>query len=469
MTLPVNLGSTQPSLKLSGLSGFKTEEIVSALMSIERQPVTRLGEEAQVRGDEESALRGVLSSLQLLATNAGELALPAVFSPTQTVSSSESSKVSATLSGTAAIGAHEVTVSGLASAAQRSFTYVRPAEAQTVTIDGHELKLAAGETAAEFASAINANSELTVYAGTVGEGTLVLSERSTGKQSPGYIAVSSPGGALTEKGGTAREGTNAEYTVDGVEGSSASNTLTEALPGATLTLLALTSSPVTINVTAPTISTEKVKASVKAFVSQYNSTLAKLQSELQTKPASELRAESESGAGTLFADNELGGLVSAMRQSVDTAVSGLSGPFTRLEDIGVGGGSPTENPSQSSIEGQLTLEESKLEAALRENPEGVRKLLEGWGSRFQETVETYSAPGSVLESRIQGVESQVTSIDEQINSLDEALAVRQHALERTYAALEAAIRQAHSQGTFLAGQLASLGGASSTSSESSIG
>ena len=46
---------------------------------------------------------------------------------------------------------------------------------------------------------------------------MVLSTRETGAKA-GFIAVTDPGGTLVEQAGTAKEGVNAEYTIDGVAG-----------------------------------------------------------------------------------------------------------------------------------------------------------------------------------------------------------------------------------------------------------
>ena len=68
------------------------------------------------------------------------------------------------------------------------------------------------------------------------------------------------------------QGQDAQYTVDGVAGSSSSNTVTDAIPGVTLTLggVTTTSGAATINVTAPTVNTTNVVNAVQKFVTDYN-------------------------------------------------------------------------------------------------------------------------------------------------------------------------------------------------------
>jgi flagellar hook-associated protein 2 len=457
-------------MKVQGLgSGLKTEEIISELMSIERQPLTRLQEEQTLAQAEQTSLNGLQSSLQSLALSAGELKSPVLFSQSQTASSSEPSRVSATTSGTgAAIGGYEIEVTHLASAAQRTFAFKSPTAAEALTIDGHEVKLTAGESISELVSSINADSEATVYAAATNSETIVLSNRQTGNTGAGFIEVSDPGGTLIEKAGTAREGHNAEYSIEGVAGSSSSNTLTEAIPGVTLTLGALTTTgPVTINVTPPAAEASKIKAAVESFVKQYNTTLESIEHEVNTKPAAGLKAQAEDPVGRLFGDSELTDLMASMREAIYTPVSGLPAQMSSLANIGVSTGAPTGSSpySQSSVEGKLTIESSALEEAIKTDPSGVQKMLAQWGASFESTLNAYAEPGSgTLASRINGDESESSYISQQITTLSESLAVRQQALEARYVALETAMSKISSQSSWLSKQLASLPTSSSSSS-----
>jgi flagellar hook-associated protein 2 len=460
-------------MKIQGLgSGLKTEEIISELMSIERRPLTRLEQEQTINQAQHTALQGLQTDLLSLSLSAGELKSPALFAQSQAVSSSEPLRVSATNSGSgSAIGGYEVEVTQLASAAQRTFTFKSPTAAESLSIDGHEVKLTAGESISEFADSINSNSESSVYAAAVNGETVVLSGRATGNTGSSFIEVSDSGGTLTEKAGQAKEGRNAEYSINGVSGSAASNTLTEAIPGVTLTLNALTpAGPVTINVAPPAAEVSKITEQVKAFVTQYNTTLEAIEKEENTKPAIGLQAEAENTAGRLFGDSELSGLLATMREAIYTPVSGLPAQMSSLADIGVntGAASGASPYSQASVEGKLVIDEATLEEAIKTNPEGVEKMLKQWGGSFESTINTFAEPGvGTLASRIGGDESEATYITQQITTLTESLAVRQQALEARYVALETAMSKISSQGSWLSSQLASLPGFSSGSSSSS--
>lgn len=446
--------STQPLLKVQGLgSGLKTEEIISALMNVERAPLTQLREQKAVQEGQEHSLTGLKSSLQKLATQASELTSGQLFTKRQNVSSSEPSRVSASIGSSGAVtGGYQVSVSALASAAQRVFTFASPGSAQTLSIYGHAVNIGKAETLAELANAINADSEVTVDAAAIGEETLVLYARQTGKQEGNFIEVSDPGGALTEKPAYARAGTNAEYTIDGVPGESRSNTLTEAIPGVKLTLGAVTNAgPVSIDVTEPEVSASKIAEQVKSFVTEYNSTLAKLQSEVSTKPPAGLQAEAEGGTGLLFGDIELEQLSGTLRQSVYTPIAGLPASMSSLAGIGI-----SEGSNSTGHEGQLTINETALQEAIKSNPEGVEKMLEKWGASFKKTVEGYSGPVGSIQARVQGDSAQALYTSGRITVLEENLQVRQHTLEEQYVALEVAMNRAKSQSSRLTEQIAKL-------------
>lgn len=346
-------------------------------------------------------------------------------------------------------------VTKLANSAQRTFTFTSPATAGTITIDGHEYSVAAGESAKQLAGAINSDSHASVYAAVLEGGTVVLSSRATGNTGGEFIKVTDPTGALTEVAATAKEGANAEFKVDGVAGSSNSNTVINAIAGVTLTLGGLTpAGPVTIDVQAPGPSTGAVEAQVKSFISLYNSTVGAIQTQLATKPPQRPTNVSEFATGTLFGDVELRGLVNSMRGIMYEPIAGLESGMSSPFDIGISTGAPSGSggTSQATLEGQLTLEPAKLTEALKTNPEGVKKMLQDWSQGLQSVVEAAGAPGGALEGRVTSDSADIKQLTTQINNMNEMLAVREKALQATFARLESVISQNNAQDAFLAKQ-----------------
>jgi flagellar hook-associated protein 2 len=461
-------------ISFNGLSsGLNTSEIITALLGVERVPITRLTAEQTSLEGQRTQLQSIQSNLTQIAFDAQELGSPVLFKTSQAVSSSEPARIAATATAGAAVGGYEVNVTQLANSGQRTFTFKSPAAAETLTIDGKEIEVAAGSTVKDLVNKINSDSTATVYAAALGEETVVLSTRETGATGAGFIAVSDPGGTLVEQAGLAKEGQNAEYTVDGVAGSSASNKLTSAIPGVTLELKALTTvtGPVTVDVQPPGPSVSAIAEQVQAFVTLYNSTVGTIHTQLTTKPPPSPGSTAELQTGTLFGDFELTSLINGMRQSIYEPGTGLPAEMSSLADIGISTGAPTGNgsPSQASLEGQLTVNTAQLEGAIQANPTGVQNMLLSWSKGFQELVNANAGPGGSLEARISGDNTQTSELGNRIAAMNEMLAVRQKALESEFAAMEQIMSKSQAQGAWLSSQLtamvASLG--SSNSSKSS--
>jgi flagellar hook-associated protein 2 len=456
-SLGLNSASNAP-ITVTGLaSGLETTKIIAALMGAEREPVTHLTNEQAKLKAEQSQLQSIQSGLQQLAFAASEFNLPSLFEGTQTVTSSEPQRVSAATSSGAGVGGYEVDVTQLANSAQRTFTFTTPVSEQTITIDGHELTLKEGESAKELASAINANSKATVYAAVLESGAIVLSDRATGNTGSEFIKVT--GEALTEAPGTAKEGKNAKFSVDGVEGESASNTVTDAIPGVTLTLGGLTpSGPVTIDVQAPGPSVSTVEGQVQSFVKLYNSTVEAIQTQLQTKPFAKPQSTGEYETGILFGDVELTSLLDGMRDTMYEPIAGLPTEMSNPFNIGISTGAPTGGgaSSQASLEGLLTLEPAKLAEAVKANPAGVEQMLQQWSQKLQSQINAVGAPGGALEARANGDSAQISQLTIQINTMNELLAHREKSLQATYANLESVISRNTTQSDWLTQQQESL-------------
>lgn len=468
----VSTSTTGAPISFNGLgSGLNTNEIITALMGVEREPITHLTDQQSTLEGQSAQLKAIQGNLTQLTFDAQELGSPLLFLSSQTAASSEPTRVAASATSGAAVGGYEVEVTQLANSSQRTFTFKSPAAAETITIEGKEIEVAAGATIEDLVKAINSDSTATVYAAAVGTETVVLSTRETGATGAGFIAVTDAGGTLVEQAGTAKEGKDAKYTIDGVEESSASNRLTSAIPGVTLELKALTTTtgPVSIDVQPPALNASKVVAQVQAFVSLYNSTIAGIQTQLTTKPPTSPQSAEELQTGTLFGDFDLTSLLDTARQAIYEPGAGLPAAMSSLADIGISTGAPTGSgtPSQSALEGQLTLNTAELESAIQANPTGVEEMLQSWSTGFQNILNVEAAPGGTLDTRIEGDSTQVTELGSRITTMNEMLAIRQKTLQAEFLAMETVVSQNQSQSAWLSAQLATMLGTSSGSSKSS--
>jgi flagellar hook-associated protein 2 len=442
--------------QITGLaSGLDTDQIIQEEMAIYEQPVTNLQNQTTNLTAENTALTNIQSQLQTLSADAQALGDPSLFNTTQAVTSSDATRVQATSSTGAGIGGYQVSVTQLANSAQRTFTYASPASADTVGIDGQQVSVSAGESISSFVNSINSNSNLDVYAAATNSGTVVLSSRATGDTGTNFIQVQDSGGTMTEQTSLAKEGQNAEYSVDGVSGTSASNTVTGAIAGVSLSLTGVTTTtgPVTINVAAPAPSSSNIQSALNTFMTQYNSTISSIESALTTAPTS-----GTPGTGTLYQDPELQDLLTSMRSAMYTGGSGLPTGLSTMLDIGVSTGATTGSAaeSQSALDGNLTLDATTLTNQLASNPEGVQNVLSKWASSFSIMVNNSADPGGTIDARITGDTAEVTQLNNQISSMQSALTDKQNTLVQEYATLESALSTNQSTSSWLTSQIAAL-------------
>jgi flagellar hook-associated protein 2 len=456
--LSSGVSGTGSLLQITGLaSNLDTNSIINALMAIDRQPVTALTNEQKGLTALKGQLTSIQGTLQTLSLNAGALGSPALFANSQTVTSSDPTRVSATTSTGAGVGGYQVDVTRLANSAQRTFTYASPASGDSLTIDGKPVTVTAGESIQDFVQSINSDSSQTVYAAAIDNGTVVLSNRATGAPPSGgsFITVADAGGTLTEQAGKARAGQDATYSIDGVPGTSSTNTITGAIGGVTLSLsgVTTTSGPVTVTVTPPGPNSSSIQAAVKTFVDSYNSVIDRVNSQLTQKPVT-----GDPTTGTLFGDGGLTDLLSSLREAIYTPNANLPAGMASLSDIGVstGAASGSATFSQDAVNGKLTIDSGKLAAAIANNPTGVAKMLQGFSQSFGAIVDAQAGPGGSLDARIQGETSQISDISNQINNLNAILTERQTALQAQFANLEAALSQSQAQSNWLSSQIASL-------------
>ena len=457
-TSAAGVNSIGGTLQITGLaSGLNTDQIISELMAIKSQPLTALQNQETGIKARDTALTSMQTALETLATDAQTLEDPSLFSTSQQVTSSDTTRVSASSSSGAGVGGYQVSVTQLANSAQRTFSYAAPAANDSITIDGHATTIKAGESISDFVNSINNDSSATVYAAATNSGTVVFSDRATGDTGTNFIQVSDGGGALTEQTAKAKQGQNALYSVDGVAGSSSSNTVTGAIAGVSLTLsgVTTTSGPITVDVSPPAPSETKIAGALQTFVTDYNSALSAVQTQLSTPPSS-----SDPTVGTLYQDSELSQLLSSMRSVMYSSGSGLPSGMASMLDLGVstGAASGSATPSSSAIAGNLTLDTSSLQTALQSNPTGVQQILVDWAQSFSPLVDNAAGPGGTIASRMTSDNSTISNLNNQIADMQASLAQQQTDLTNQYAALEATLSQNQSEAGWLTSQIASLPG-----------
>ena len=158
--------------------------------------------------------------------------------------------------------------------------------------------------------------------------------------------------------GKLQAATDATLTVDGMDITSASNTVKDAIAGTTLELVSPTTGAFGATVDLGR-DTSVVKTKIQALVTSYNETLSML------GVVSDPKSTVEGYGGTLVGNNIVNSVRSQIRNMVVGNSTSPSGTMNALRDIGV------------SIDkaGQLQIDNTKLDDALQNNFDNVVKML----------------------------------------------------------------------------------------------
>jgi flagellar hook-associated protein 2 len=297
-----------------------------------------------------------------------------------------------------------------------------------------------------------------VIRNSAGQDRLVLSARTTGESSRFTVTV--PGPLTSDPVYASPAGSlNAQYRLDGsaTVQQSETNVVDNAIPGLRLTLKAVSSTPVSINVGQADIDRTAIASKVKTFVDAYNAVVNTTRAEVAEKSVPSPQTVGDLKQGTLFGDLGLDSMLSGLRNGLRDTLSGLTG-VDDLSDIGIGVPAGTGGDSTDDAKaGRFTLDTGKLTTALSNDPTAVSSFLDSLATKVDGLVNRQTgATGSILDSR---VGSTVTDLKDLSSSLD-AMNLRIDAEEQRYkaqfAAMESALANFQTQQAWLTGQLASL-------------
>ncbi len=175
------------------------------------------------------------------------------------------------------------------------------------------------------------------------------------------VLQSAPGNQLVQA-------KDANYSLDGVNLTSSSNTITSAIPGATLTLLQ--GNTTTSGVTSPSTSTitlnqntSTIISNVNAFVSAFNNVTDYINQNSQFN-------STNFQSGPLFGDPVARQVQTSMSNMIFANVPGTTGQYTNLAALGF----------SFNASGDLTVNSTTLTSALTTNPSAVTALFQASGT-----------------------------------------------------------------------------------------
>lgn len=364
-------------------SGLDVKSIVSQLVALEKQPLTKLKVEAATFNTKISTfaqIKSLVSGLYDAASTLNSLTTWNAVSAT----SSNPAAVSATAIGGTAANSFSVQVTALAKAQSYASDALplpagTPLGGGTVTIQlgkwtnpttftasvgvaPVDVTVAATDTVTEIASKINsanAGVSATVLNDAAGE-RLLLRSKSTGESFGFELTVTDDDANNTDAAGLSRlvAGSSTQYAVNAaamingaIPVTSSSNTFSNVISGVTLTVAQETTTAVEITVAQDqTVITN----AVDSFVAAYNAVNQTLNEATKYDPATKT-------AGLLQGDATAIGLQTALRGILQSTTSGSA--YTRLADIGI----------TQQLGGDLAVDSTKLTTALA-NGDNVKNL-----------------------------------------------------------------------------------------------
>ncbi|HWH93083.1 MAG TPA: flagellar filament capping protein FliD [Baekduia sp.] len=449
-------------IQMGGLvSGLDTASIISQLMAVEKLPRTKITLHQDATTKRQSLLQDVSAKLTALKFANDDLKSALSWLDTQTVESGNTSKFTVTRTGGAAPGGYDVAVNQLATAERQTYKFVSPGADGTLAIgnaDGSaraSVALKAGATVDDAVAAINSSSTSNLYAVNV-NGNLVLAAKTTGDTSGFQVSGSGIDSQLELVAGQ-----NAKVTINGTLYERQSNTITDALPGVSITLKGKTAAADTVGLTvgSPGPDKDKLVAKVKAFVTAYNDIVTSTRADLTEKPVNGATTTADVQKGTLFGDSGLSTMLSQFRTTLSSSIDGLSG-LTSMGDIGVSTGAASATISQDSLDGKLTLDEDKLRTALDTNPNGVRALLggvsgtNGFSQAFGAILKSYQGSAGLIQSRITSATSDLSDLAAKLTRFDARMDAKEARLQKQFTAMEQALSASNSAGSNLSSLLA---------------
>jgi len=287
-----------------------------------------------------------------------------------------------------------------------------------------------GETYASLASSINAmNLGVTATAGTDANGTN-LSIASSDGTTP--FTISEPNFGFTQSAA----GANASLTVDGVPLTSASNTVTGAITGVSLSLSAADPGvPVTLAVTS---NASEISTAVNQFVTDYNTAIGLVNSQFSI-------ASGASSEGVLASDSTVVTLQSALEGAINYAVTPATGTTTTvstLNDLGI----------TANTDGTLSINSATLNSALSTNPNDVQNFfdgsaLNGFAASMNNALTTFTEPADgAFTVDLSGFQASYTDLTTQISDFEtNYIAGQQTNLTATFSAAEIALQELPAQ------------------------
>ncbi|UXH79794.1 flagellar filament capping protein FliD [Roseateles amylovorans] len=441
-------------------SGLDVESIVSKLVSIEKQPITALQTRTDTIKTQISAYGKIQSAFSAMRDAASKLTTPASWAAL-TATSSDASMATVTASTGSGAGSYAVSVTNLAAAqslSSQAYTSTAAVGAGSLTIELGQwsadnstftgkggtspvsVTIGASDTLSTVRDKIN-SSGAGVLASVVTDASgsrLVIRSKDTGVENGFRITAADADGNNGDATGLSAlaydptasvasltrnvAAANANLTINGLDISSATNSIESAVDGLSINLLKKGDLTVTVGQDK-----DAVKKVVTDFVTAYNSLMTMLRDNTKYD-------ESSKSAGALQGDSTAVSLQAQLR-NITSSGSTLGGSFARLADIGLNIGS----------NGLITVDNSKLTSAMGHISD-VKQLFmgvdntnadnSGIAQRWRKFADQVLSVDGSITTRTSGLQSRVTANTKRSDEMTDRAAAYEKRVRAQYTALD---------------------------------
>jgi flagellar hook-associated protein 2 len=432
----------------AGSNTINVQTLLNTAIAALDAPLTQLQHEQTTLQTQNSTLQSIENDISTLATAVTSLGDSSGGISALQATSSNTSILSATADSTAAIQNHSITVNSLATT---STYYTAPVATSSTAIATGSFTLSVGSNAPAtitvdntnntldgLASAINGQN-LGVTASVVNDASgarLTIVSNTSGAASDITIANDTTGLGFTK----AVTGANASLVVDGIPVSSATNSITGAIPGVTLNLTS--ASPNTTVGLSVTPNVSQAESAVNTFVSAWNTVAQDLNTQFSV-------ASDGSGAQPLEADQTLRNVQQQLLSAITYSIGGNNG-FVNLASIGL----------NMNTDGTITTDPTALSNALSNNFSSVQSLLQGTSGFSANLVSVLNQITDPTQGAItldlQGMTQSNQDLTNQITAMQATLQTQEQNLTNQYDQMQVALQELPMTQSQLTQQLGAL-------------
>ena len=398
-------------------------------MEVESKPLTKLDSKISASTVKISKLGVFKVNLSSLQGALNDLQTPANFSAWSAKLSNDS-VASAELATTASAGSYQLGVTQLA---RPTIWNVSGFTTEAAALSWYN---DAGQTS------LRNSADATVLKSATGQYVLTLKAKSTGTAAGFFISNSALTGVLSAT--EYQAALDAQFNLNGVSLTRASNTVADALTGVTLNLKAVTTSPVTLTVAQAESS---AKPKLDALVKAYN--------DLQSFYKTETQASADASTrGVLNSDFAVGSMMREILTGLMLPMTGVSGAeLTGQTDLSAFGLKLQDN-------GQLAVDTTLLANATTLQSRLASGITIGFdtvsGKDLSTRISAMFTSGGMLQERIDNEQKVQLDLNTRKTTLQEKLATIQARYTAQYAALDALLFKLQSTSTSLKSALDGL-------------